>query len=120
MWNRTPERARELAEALGARVVERPESADVVVNATSVGLHGEDASGLPLDGLDPPETAVELVYPGATPFADWASRVGARVVDGIEVLVRQGALSFSLWTGLRAPLDAMRSAARSERPETAP
>jgi shikimate dehydrogenase len=115
VWNRTPGRAEDLAAALGARAVRRPEAADIVVNATSVGLHDDDASALPLEGMEAPEAAVELVYRGdqsATPFAAWALRGGSRLVDGLEILVRQGALSFTLWTGREAPLEAMRSAAR--------
>jgi shikimate dehydrogenase len=109
IWNRTSERADELATALGARAVARPEPAEIAVNATSVGLHG---GSLPLDGLDPPAVAVELVYGRGTPFATWAERGGARLVDGLEVLVRQGALSFQRWTGSEPPLDVMREAAR--------
>jgi shikimate dehydrogenase len=111
IWNRTSERADALAAELGARAVRRPEPAEIVVNATSVGLH--DGS-LPLDELEQPGVAVELVYGSNTPFATWARGRGARVVDGLEVLVRQGALSFTRWTGLDPPLDTMRRAARSE------
>jgi shikimate dehydrogenase len=109
VWNRNAERAQELADAFGARAVARPEPADIAVNATSVGLH---EGTLPLDGLEPPAVAVELVYGSATPFATWAQAGGARVVDGLEVLVRQGALSFERWTGAAPPLDVMREAAR--------
>jgi shikimate dehydrogenase len=80
------------------------------VNATSVGLHD---GTLPLEGLERPDVAVELVYGAETPFAGWALSGGARVVDGIEVLVHQGALSFTRWTGHEPPLDVMRRAARS-------
>jgi shikimate dehydrogenase len=114
VWNRTPGRARELADALGASAVERPRAAEIVVNATSVGLHD---GVLPLDALDPPAAAVELVYRGDggdTPFAAWARAGGSRVVDGLEILVRQGALSFARWTGREPPLDAMRAGARGE------
>jgi shikimate dehydrogenase len=118
VWNRTPERARQLAADLGARPVERAEQADIVVNSTSVGLHEGDAEeALPLAGLGAPAVAVELVYRGDgadTPFARWAGAAGARVVDGLEVLVRQGALSFTRWTGQAPPLDTMRAAARGE------
>jgi shikimate dehydrogenase len=109
IWNRTPERAQELADSLAARAVARPEPADIAVNATSVGLH---EGTLPLEGLEPPAVAVELVYGSETPFAVWARVSGARVVDGLEVLVRQGALSFERWTGVEPPLDVMREAAR--------
>jgi shikimate dehydrogenase len=108
VWNRTSERAEELAVAFGARAVRRPEPADIVVNATSVGLH---EGTLPLDGLDAPQVAVEMVYGSDTPFTRWAAERGARIVGGLEILVRQGALSFTRWTGLDPPLDVMRRAA---------
>jgi shikimate dehydrogenase len=111
VWNRTPERAEELAAAFGARALREPESADLVVNATSVGLH---EGTLPLDRLETPQTAVELVYGSDTPFTAWAEQRGTRLVDGLEVLVRQGALSFTCWTGAEPPLDTMRRAARGE------
>jgi shikimate dehydrogenase len=116
IWNRTPERAAELAYAFGARAVTAPEPAELVVNTTSVGLHGDDLSELPLDRLGQPRLACDLVYRGAgeTPFAAWASHAGARVVDGLEILVRQGALSFRRWTGQDPPLAVMRAAARGE------
>ena len=115
VWNRTPERARRLAEDLGVAEVEAPVHADIVVNATSVGLGpGDLIEDLPLAWIDPPETAVELVYGDhETPFAAWAATGGAQLVDGLEILVRQGALSFERWTGREAPLEAMRRAARA-------
>jgi shikimate dehydrogenase len=112
VWNRTPDRARELAAEMGVADAERPSSpADVLVNATSVGLHGED---LPAElGVAPAGVVVDLVY-GDEPTAlcRWAEASGARVVDGLEVLVRQGARSLERWTGRTAPLEAMRRAAR--------
>lgn len=111
IWNRTPERADDLAALFGARSVRRPESADIVVNTTSVGLH---EGTLPLGALERPSTAVELVYGSDTPFTLWARESGSRLVDGLEILVRQGALSFTIWTGRDAPLDVMRAGARGE------
>jgi shikimate dehydrogenase len=112
VWNRTPERAAALAADLGVRAVERGEPADILVNATSVGLHAEDPTQkLP---LAPAELVVDLVYgSGPTLLHRWAESHGARVVDGLEMLVRQGARSFELWTSRSAPLDVMRAAARS-------
>jgi shikimate dehydrogenase len=54
----------------------------------------------------------DLVY-GAEPTAlsRWAERAGSRLVDGLEVLVRQGARSLARWTGREPPIDAMRAAA---------
>lgn len=117
VWNRTPGRAAALAAELGAREVERPGPADVLVNATSVGLEAGQSeesvlSALGLEG-SPPPLVVDLVY-GAEPTAliRWAERAGARTIDGLEVLVRQGARSLALWTGSDPPLEVMRKAAR--------
>jgi shikimate dehydrogenase len=118
VWNRTHGRAVALAEDLGARAVERPHAADLIVNCTSVGLGGGDpadaAAAVGLVGIDRPEVFFDLVY-GAdpTPLARWAEGGGARVVDGLEMLVRQGARSLERWTGRDAPLDAMRAGARA-------
>ena len=56
---------------------------------------------------------VDLVYgPHETALARRARRRGARVIDGLEVLVHQGAASLRIWTGLEPPLETMRGAAR--------
>lgn len=117
VWNRTRERARALATELGVGHAERPKRADILVNATSVGLspqipEADALEVLGLAGLAPPPVVVDLVYGDApTPVAAWAARGGSRVVEGLEVLVRQGARSFRRWTGREAPLDVMRAAA---------
>jgi shikimate dehydrogenase len=119
IWNRTAARARELAAELGATAVERPREADLIVNCTSVGLGGaadeaEAVAAVGLDGLEPPQTFFDLVYgEGGTSLGRWAERGGARVVDGLEMLVRQGARSLERWTGQQAPLEAMRRGARN-------
>jgi shikimate dehydrogenase len=116
IWNRTHERAAALAAALGVAHAETPGPTDLLVNATSVGLLPDTAeeaalAALQLTGSAPPGTVVDLVYGDApTPLWHWATRAGARVVGGLEVLVRQGALSLELWTGRVAPVDAMRHA----------
>ena len=76
--------------------------ADLVVNATS---EREEV----LAELGSGQTLVDLPYP-ETATAKAARERGARVVDGLEVLVAQGAASFELWTGMPAPFEAMRSA----------
>jgi shikimate dehydrogenase len=121
VWNRTAERAEALAADLGARHVARPEPAELVVNATSVGLEGADgaddpgaavAETLGLADLPAPRVLVELVYgAGPTPLSRWAAARGVRTVHGLEVLVRQGARSFERWTNGPAPLEVMRRAA---------
>jgi shikimate dehydrogenase len=112
IWNRTPERARRLADEFGVRHADRPGAAELLVNATSVGLAaGDDLEALPLVEAG---TVVELVY-GSEPTAlvRWARGRGARVVDGLEILVRQGARSLERWTGREAPVETMRRAASS-------
>ena len=79
--------------------------ADLVVNATS---ERDEV----LVELGPAQTLVDLPYP-RTATAVAAERAGARVVDGLAVLVAQGAAAFELWTGVPAPVDVMRAAVRS-------
>jgi shikimate dehydrogenase len=115
VWNRTPERAAELAQALGVRGVETPEPAEILVNCTSVGLYdGDDPfKALPIeaDEMSAGSLVVDLVYrAGGTQLLEVARMRGARVVDGLEVLVAQGAASFERWTGMEAPREAMRAA----------
>ena len=112
VWNRTSERARLLAADFGVEAVERPRPVDVVVNTTAVGLQGS-ADDLPLDEAQDAELVADLVYgPSDPPVTAWARGRGARVTDGLEVLLRQGALSFVRWTGEDPPLDPMREAIR--------
>jgi shikimate dehydrogenase len=117
VWNRTSERARTLADDLGARALARPEPAELLVNCTAVGLQAEpdELAQLGLDGtrLGDYALVVDLVYrAGATELLRAARERGARTVDGLAVLVAQGALSFELWTGRAAPRETMRAAAR--------
>jgi shikimate dehydrogenase len=118
IWNRTAERAVALADDLDARAVTAPRSADLIVNCTSVGIdrgvgRQEAVAAVGLAAVDPPETFFDLTYGAeATPLASWAADGGARVVDGLEMLVRQGARSLERWTARPAPLAAMRAGAR--------
>jgi shikimate dehydrogenase len=92
----------------------------VLVNCTSVGLHipEETFKEIPVKADDLGEYAcvVDLVYrDGGTELLRQAEQRGCRCVDGLEILVRQGARSFEIWTGRSAPLDVMRRAARGEQ-----
>lgn len=84
--------------------------ADLLINATPVGLDGI-GSPIAADLLHPGLLVVDLIY-HATPFLRAAAQRGASTQDGLEMLVQQGALSFEAWTGLPAPVDAMRAAAQ--------
>ncbi len=115
VWNRTPGRARALCEQLRATPVDDAGPADVLVNCTSVGLDGsERLDGLPLsaDDLQTFGCIVDFVYAGGgTALIRAARRLGVPTVDGLELLVGQGALSFEQFTGRPAPVEAMRVAA---------
>jgi len=113
IWNRTPERAAQLASEFGARTGDEP--GDIIVNCTSVGLHDPSATfkALPIeaDDLFAGRTVVDLVYRhGGTLLLNTAKANGAEVVDGLEILVAQGAASLERWTGRTAPDQAMREA----------
>ena len=79
--------------------------ADLVVNATS---ERDEV----LVALGTGQTLVDLPYP-PTATARAAEAAGARVIDGLDVLVAQGAASFELWTGIAAPVEVMRSVVRA-------
>lgn len=93
-------------------------AADLVVNATSVGMAdtpGQGALPLGLDpgALHPGQVVVDLVYhPLRTPLLVAAEAAGAFPVDGLGMLVHQAGLAFELWTGIGAPLGVMAAAAR--------
>jgi shikimate dehydrogenase len=121
VWNRSPERAAVLAADLGVDAVDRPIAADLLVNCTSVGLVDGNFKDLPIDAdaLGTYATVADLVYrAGGTELIATANSAGCAVVDGLEVLVRQGALSFQAWTGLEAPIDVMRDSARGAFPDS--
>jgi shikimate dehydrogenase len=116
IWNRTPARAAELAQAFGARVATAAEPADLLVNCTSAGLgdSGQMFKSLPVndDQIGEYACVVDLVYNDApTPLIAAARRAGVSAIDGLEILVAQGAISFELWTGRQAPEAAMREGA---------
>jgi shikimate dehydrogenase len=124
VWNRTPARAQELARALGVRAVAAPEPADLLVNCTSVGLQvaalersaTEDCAlnqlGLTFDQLGEYSYVADLVYRSTpTPLLAAAGSRGVRTLNGLEILLAQGALSLESWIGVRAPLEVMRAGA---------
>jgi shikimate dehydrogenase len=127
--NRTAEKAKKLAEALksfGAKVKagtlsfevlkqELP-TTDILVNATSVGMHPDvDISPVPSDLLHSDLSVMDIIYnPLETKFLKDAKSAGAKVVSGIEMLLYQGAVAFEIWTNCPAPVEVMREAALNE------
>lgn len=130
IWNRTPARARALAEEMGVSAVAHPLAADVLVNCTSVGLPGVSAGvrqsptdtdalnllELTFDQVGSYAHVLDLVYtPGApTALLAAAHAHGAHAIAGQDMLLAQGAISFERWTGRAAPRDVMRAALRAE------
>jgi shikimate dehydrogenase len=117
VWNRTPERAEKICAELGGKAVTVPrqEEYDLIVNTSAAGLGGEDPfDHLPLtrERFSEAQTVVDMVY-GERRSRLLKAAEGARatVVDGLEILVQQGARSLEIWTGLQPDLDVMRAAA---------
>ncbi len=127
--NRTVERAESLAqdvsqEGLECRaaslsssaLAEASRGADLIVDATSVGMGGGEAEGVsPLssDLISPTALVYDMVYtPTVTPLMREAEKAGARTMGGLAMLVYQGAASFELWTAREAPVGVMFEAAK--------
>ena len=118
VWNRTPERAARLCAELGGTSVATAVASDLLVNCTSSGLDASEAmfKSLPVDADDliGYRCVIDLVYSRSeTPLVAAALARSIPVLDGLEILVGQGALSFERFTRRPAPVDVMRSAARA-------
>lgn len=123
--NRTPTRADELAAFLKQNlphtdisVVSMGEVSlaahlphtDIVVNATSVGMHPPAPMVLPVTELGPQHLVCDIVYrPLHTPLLQAAQRQGARTVDGLGMLLHQGAKAFEIWTERTFPMPLIRA-----------
>jgi shikimate dehydrogenase len=126
--NRSAERARELGDLLagmespsevsveelgaGFRV---PAAADLVVNATSIGLYPDVEALVPLSLEDVAGRALVadvIPNPPETRFLAAAAELGCETLDGLEMLVEQGRIGFELWTGVEPDVGAMREALR--------
>jgi len=122
--NRQPARAEELAQRITqvfekeitaltlneenlAKVLAR---ADILVNTTSVGMVPDiDETPVPVGLLKPGLIVFDIVYnPVQTRLLKEAEAAGAKTINGLDMLVWQGALAFEKWTGRKAPLDLMK------------
>jgi len=117
-------RTRSKAEAVAAEIRQRfplvrlvldypKETVDLVLNATSLGLHSED--GLPLNpqrfDLSQAAAVYDMIYrPAETPLLQAAKAAGCRTANGIGMLLYQGAKALELWSGRVAPIEVMRRA----------
>ena len=128
--NRSPERAMKLVEALPKSFRKKVKSgrlsftvlkeelkeADVLINATSMGMRpNDDISPVPSSLLRCDLCVMDIIYnPLETRLVTDAKSLGAKVVSGLEMLIYQGAVAFEIWTNCSAPIEVMRNAALSE------
>ncbi|MCK4475503.1 MAG: shikimate dehydrogenase [Methanophagales archaeon] len=121
--NRTKERAAQLASnlrnadfiGLGAELKKHINASDILINATSVGMHpNENATLVSADMMHPDLVVFDIVYnPMETKLLNEAKRAGVKkIVDGVKMLVYQGAASFKIWTKEEPPIKAMEKAVR--------
>ena len=116
--NRTPGRAEAAAGLAGpvgrTGTADEVADADLVVNATPVGMTAGDAV-VPTDHLGAGQLVADLVYdPAVTPLLEAARANGATTVNGLGMLIHQAAHAFRLWTGEDAPVEVMSAAAVAE------
>lgn len=125
IFNRTAKKAFDLAHELGkkfqktifsAAPLDPPDLshwrvADLVINATSIGMKESQSIKLPLSQLPPKACVVDIVYnPLETDLLKKAKKRGLATHAGWGMLLHQGLLSFELWTGKKAPYDVMKKA----------
>ena len=125
--NRTRERAKRLADELRAQLPDSSikdsaldkslapelERAGLVVNTTSAGMHPNEKEipPIPVEALHEGQTVYDLIYrPLETKLLAAARERGAQTMNGVEMLVHQGAAAFRIWTGIAPPVDVMEQA----------
>jgi shikimate dehydrogenase len=125
--NRTVEKAKKFAKILSGKfdrliignslslnhIEKELRNADILINATSIGMHPNvNQSPVRHELLRPDLCVMDIIYnPLETKLAKEAKVTGAKVVSGIEMLVYQGAASFEIWTSHPGPVKIMRKAA---------
>ena len=127
--NRSSERGTELAHLIEGKTPAKadyipwtenipvPNGTDILINATNIGLYPNvtDAPSIDYDTIADTMVVSDVVFnPPQTPFLQNAAQKGAKTITGLGMLVNQGALNFTLWTGEDAPYDIMYQALRAE------
>lgn len=121
--NRTEKKAadlaaymREFGEVFGTGLdglKEKVAISDIIINTTSVGMNAAGETLITADMLNDRQVVFDLVYkPLETRLLKEAKQAGARTIDGITMLSRQGARSFEIWTGVKPPVEVMERSAR--------
>jgi len=127
--NRTEAKAVEIANGLNSsnadvtaiglgsnKLVDSIKTADIIINTTSMGMEGAAPEPpLGIEGVCKGQLVVDIVYrPLDTPLLKKAKALGAGTLDGLWMLIHQGARSFGLWTGEKFPVELMREKLLSE------
>jgi len=122
--NRSSERGRVLTEILNSKTPAKaifiewqgtysiPSDTNILVNATSIGLFPKvhEKPDIDYESINSEMIVCDVIHTPMTPFLKEAHDRGARIVDGLGMLVYQGAIGFKLWTGLDAPVKVMHKA----------
>ena len=87
--------------------------ADILINATSVGMNPKDPSLIKKELLSRNLLIFDVVYNRETALIKAAKKRGLEAIGGLNMLVRQGAASFEIWTGKKAPIETMKEAAEN-------
>ncbi len=125
--NRNFSRGKEVGELLGklGNVLVYPlkestvevllEDVDLIVNTTSLGMKPDDPHLFDYSKIPSGVTVVDIIYnPPETPLLKAAREKGCKTVNGLGMLVHQGAVAFEIWTGEKAPVETMREVLKRE------
>jgi len=96
-----------------ARLAEELEETDLIINATSLGMKPGEGSPLPARMILPHHLVFDMIYaPPKTPLLRAAEGNGARIANGSDMLLHQGAAAFAIWFGQDPDIHVMRNALR--------
>ncbi|ADU96113.1 shikimate 5-dehydrogenase [Thermovibrio ammonificans HB-1] len=91
------------------------DEADIIVNTTSLGLHPQDPQLFDYSKIPEEKVVVDIIYnPPLTPLLKAAKERGCKVINGLGMLIHQGAVAFEIWTGQKAPVKVMREVLEGE------
>jgi shikimate dehydrogenase len=116
--NRSARRAEELAAQIGARgygishLKSLAARSEIIINSTSVGMREGDPRLLEPDSIHEGQAVFDIIYNRETELLQDARRAGAAALDGVMMLVYQGARALEIWTGRKAPVAAMEKVVR--------
>jgi len=99
---------------IGIKEINNLEGIDILINATPLGLKDTDPCPVDTSLITAGMTVCDLIYKD-TPILKAASEMGCKTLNGLGMLLHQGILAFEIWTGIKPPIDVMRSAIRTDK-----